>query len=86
VSKKSSRDHCGENLRVTNRTTPAGSHTSLGNTGMLNNAYKIKIPNYMIKILGCSRKNVFEIMKKINSVLGCDTSLQVCNSPCFDGQ
>jgi len=33
---------------------------------MLNNAYKIKVPNYMIKILACSRGNVFVIMKKIN--------------------
>lgn len=52
---------------------------------MLNNAYKIKAPNYMIKILGCSRGNVFEMMKKIKSILGRDTSLQACNSPCFDG-
>jgi len=63
------------------RTTLAGSHTSLGRSRMLNNAYKIKVPNYMIKILGCSRRNVFEIIRRL-TVFWAVTPHCRCAIPC----
>lgn len=52
MSKKNSRNQCGENWRVMNRTTLAGSHTSLGSSRMLKNAYTIKISKLHDKNFG----------------------------------